>query len=234
MTWITRAVVIAPIFHFALCYYYLFLRNFGFGSNLSDFIAAGDVLTVGLSKLLATYLLFVGSFIFAHLWMDADPLKLVGRTQFNRHPDLERPTTKFLFESLPYIAALGLVVSIALNREVPLVIAVMLLIPLIANSILAVFSRNVLPEIWKVPTVMLIIGLLHLSASAYSEGFRFRHKPPSYFAGSYAKCTNGILVLFSIGDRFVGVTPAGQRVLTTRECSRILGFPTLKVILDVM
>src|SRR5687768_6430677 len=108
MTWLTRVAVVAPALHISLCYYYLFVRSFGFGSNVSEFIAAGDVFTVGLSKLLSTYLLIAAGFIFAHLWMDSDPLKISGRTSFELHPSLERPTFAFLMGSIPYVTAVGI------------------------------------------------------------------------------------------------------------------------------
>jgi hypothetical protein len=234
MKWITRAVVVAPICHIALCYYYMFLRSFGFGSNVSEFIAPGDVFTVGLSKLLSTYLIFVLTFVFAYLWMDADPLKVVGRTEFNRHPDLERPSTKFLFELFPYIAGLGVLVSVLKKQLVPLVIVITIFVPLISNIFIKIFDKNKIAPIWRVPAVMIALGLLNLSASAYSEGFKFRHKPFEYFSSSYAKCSNGTLVLFSSGERYVGITPSGDRILMTKECVKNLQFPNSKVVLDVM
>lgn len=62
MKWLIRAAIAAPAFHLALCYYYLFFRGFGFGANVSEFVAAGDVFTVGLSKLLSTYMLLLAAF----------------------------------------------------------------------------------------------------------------------------------------------------------------------------
>lgn len=166
--------------------------------------------------------------------MDADPLKITGRTTYELHPTLERPSVRLGFGLLPYLAAAGIAVSLLLHKAVPLLLIVLISVPLIAKFVHGIVAKNNFSALWTVPAVMLLIGFANLTAAAYSEGFRFRHRSPEYFAGSYPACENGNVVLFSTGDRFVGVRRSGERLLLDEKCVGLMRFPPSSVMLDVL
>jgi hypothetical protein len=227
--WITAV----PIVHLGLCYFYLYVYLTAFGDRLSQFSSIRDVYTVGLGKILPFYLTFGITALLVHLWNDKEPLKIVGRTEFERHPSLNNKYLDWMYLSLPFFALLGLFIQYFRDGKIFIHSFGFLIIMIFAYLQVRVFRENNFSELYRWPILAAFLGILQLGLGAYSDGFKDRHEEYKYFNQDIVICPDKTKLLSSIGDNFLAVSKTGKRYIVDSRCTKLFEFTKRRIMVDI-
>lgn len=224
-------VVIAAV-HIFLCYSYLVFRNYGFGSDVAQFLSIGDIFTVGVSRLLPTYLMLSLGFLLGHLVSDEKPLKLKGRVDFDLHPSLRTGIGNWPIKALPYLMVIALVVGLLTSRTVQSIPLAFLLTMACARLVLSLLKENEIDKRYAIPSIFAVFVYIYLAVSAYAFGFIARTADPSQLE-TPVQCDSKAKFLFASGENYVVVLNSGIRALIKDDCSIIAAFPQKRAVVDI-
>lgn len=229
---VSDMVVAGAALHVFLCYSYIVFRNYGFGSPVNQFSSVGDVFSVGVGKVLPTYLFLAVGFFLAHLYSDESPYKLKGRRDFGLHPTLQNGIGNWPIKAMPYIAFLGIAVGVFVPHAVSSAFIAFAITIVAMKIVFKLIVENDIDLRLRVPAAMCIFAYAFLAVSAYAFGFQSRTAKPDFFV-DYPVCKGDLTLLFSTGDNFVATTKKGTRVIVRDDCSRIATFPSERVLISI-
>ncbi|WP_454598304.1 hypothetical protein [Qipengyuania sp. SM2507] len=161
------------------------------------------------------------------------PFRIVGREDFNLHPQLEDSRIPFLFLMLVFIAPAIQIWAYFSDRPILLIGLLFPLILGISWIISRLFRENEISDKYRVPTLMALIGVLQISAGAYAEGFSARHHAYDSFGDVPTVCGGEERLLFLAGGRFITVAPDGSRKALAEDCRPVLYFEDRLITVDI-
>jgi hypothetical protein len=202
-------VILVPAIHLTLCFIYLYLYFAAFGTSLALFTSPTDVFSVSFLNIAPFYAGLVAQPIIMqipvwHLEATEDrtkvkPLGAVGKTLF----------------ALPVV--LGLIVGTAYYSVAGFFPTYNAILVIIMGMWWFAWSHLRIKRSWRTPVLItLFIAIALLSFNAIKDGQRDRYYALDQFKAA-PRCGN-VIVLRTLGDRFLALDNSGQRIIVDSTC----------------
>lgn len=229
-----RVFVLLPIVHAVLCYLYLYFFSLGFGGGVLELATVGDILSIGLGKILPFYLSYIASIILTYLWMEQEPLKIEAGKDTVLHPTLEVPWFHKFMTFILFAIPTSQVIYIIFLQKVDLTS-----LGIGATGVVAILIRKAV-EIngWKrrdgLVGIFLFLGLSLVSIRGYTNGFHDRTDDYAEFVERPMICRSQHRFLFASGEYKIAVDSKNFRVAFDSDCKIRMLFQPQQVTIELI